>query len=690
VPKAKKDLDPRAAWGFFLLFTLVHSLLAYGSLPLIWELWVGLLGWVLPLALACSLGPVPTDLPLKKEPHPWVWLSVALLGGALVRLWSLSDFFRFPLHDEIINAYFAQHLGDHWTWRPFFYWSQLPPLYIWGLALMDKVFGASPWTLWGWPALLSFLSIPIYYAAARLFFRGWVPVLFAFLMACSFWPVFVGRFSHQANALVLLESLCFLAWGKLHVAQTPRERSVAALCLGAALGVGFYTYFAWPLVAFLFFSTFAWRAFTRPKEGTRDLFWTGAATGLVLLPLVVGAMRQGYGSYLSSLLPGHVNPDNVGPEDLSQKLLYVTTFLWGGLKSHFAYNPWWGGFLNPILGSLFSLGILDLFGRRKEPFARWMFFAFALLFFPILLANNTNWFHVAPLLPWFLLVTAMGGVLLWNSTPSPGRWLATIPLVFLSLGSDQVNLAKTRDYVNQHQVSPPLLKAFQVLKEKADQEGPGLIFPLFNSSVADVRLATMVHPFNRAENPGEARWAAVWTSRRDQPLVDKLFSGTRVLELTNGTPLRLSDEMLVFIPVIEINRERLDLWTRAHQELDGFVWSQLNCPRHSPRSDLLEQMLMASKGHFQKDPILAMSLWELVSQAFVESGDPPMALRAKIVAFSCRHSQTAMDEYQLGLLYMKNNDPQNAKACFTKAGELDPDFAAPAGWLEGHGKGLEK
>lgn len=141
----------RHPWFLFWLFSAVNAILAYGALSPEGELWFGLLGLGLPLLAICRYGfPKNISDPLQEKQssrlHPWAWAGLSLAAAA-TRFVEVPGFLRFPLHDEIINAYYAIHLASHWTWYPFFYWSQLPPLYIWGLAVLVKIFGFSPFIL---------------------------------------------------------------------------------------------------------------------------------------------------------------------------------------------------------------------------------------------------------------------------------------------------------------------------------------------------------------------------------------------------------------------------------------------------------------------------------------------------------------------------------------------------------------
>lgn len=679
---ARPSADPRLGpWPLFGLFTVVNALLAYAPLGLGWKLSIGTLGWLLPL-LAALRAPVPRRMPdpfLKKgerRPGP-PWWALCLAVGLLARFAGSSHFFRFPLMDEIVNAYFAVHLADHWSWQPFFYWSQLPPLYIWSLGGMVKMFGFSPAVLWTLPALLSWLSLFFFYGAFRCVLNPVLSLVGGLFLSIGFWPVFVSKFSHQVNAMLLVEALALLALGHWMRDRRDGPPVPVSLLLGAGLGLGFYTYFGWPLVALLLGATVIARAWWGSAGERRAAVWVLLVAAVFLVPLVLGVLRHGYGTYFSSLVVGHKNLENDLDWDPGQSLLYFTTFFWEGFRRHFAYNPWWGGFLNPLMGSLFFLGALGLYRRRSDPRVRWTAFAFLVLFVPILFANNTNWFHVAALLPFFMATAALGTWDLWHGTPKPGRSWIFGALLLVSILLDGTNLVRTRNYIDRHQIDPGFLRAYHLLEDKGRQEGPGSIFACFTSYAVDIRLSTMVRPWNRGADP---HWAAVLTWRSNHPYFQRLFSGASYVELEE-VGAKEPRSVLEFIPWTPGNRPRLERWRRADQALDLLVRDFVDFPRQTPHPQWLEEARQAWP-LFEGDPILASTYWELLSAYQESQGDLPAALAAKIEAVRQRPERRAMDLYQLGMLYLRNGRFGLAKGYFVEAGALDSDFAPPPARLE--------
>lgn len=136
-------------WAYFLLFGATNCLLAYGSISLATKLIVSLVGLILPFILALAfLTPAhPSHTPLYEKnifqtPSWWVWV---LLSGLAVflRFDRLATFAVWPHYDEGLTSYYVLDICRHWDWNLFFGSNQTPPLYLWGLGLVYKLFGPS-------------------------------------------------------------------------------------------------------------------------------------------------------------------------------------------------------------------------------------------------------------------------------------------------------------------------------------------------------------------------------------------------------------------------------------------------------------------------------------------------------------------------------------------------------------------
>lgn len=664
----------------FLIFLLSNTALAYGEFPILVDLWIGTLGLLLPFLFLCLSGPEPSDLPLpgasKSASKERTVLWVLLAAGFAVRFLYLSDFLVTPLYDELVNAYYAIHLVDHWVWNPFFNWSQLPPLHIWSLALLFKAFGFSPWTLWLPPALFSFIALLFFQGGIRALRFGSFSLWVTFLVAVDFWPCFLGRFSHQVNSMMLMESLVFYCFAKYLAAKKKGDRRLWSCLLGLGLGLGFTTYFAWPLVAATAGLTFF---FLTLRKDRGDLIWAIGSSMLPLVPLALAAILTGYGNYIATLLVSHSNPDNDIPWSFDQDLLYVTTFFWQGLKRHFAYNPWWGGFLNPVLGSFFFIGLGLLARNARKAWAGWVLAALGLMFFPILLANNTNWFHVAPLMPLFLFVTALGIQKTWSAASLDGKKPLLGVLLAASCFLDLTNLGVTRAYLNENLEPPQFLRTFGILQAQADHKGPGKIFTHFYGKGNEITLWTLSAPFNglfHPEGPGQqARWAAFLVTRRDRDVLERKWTGIRWICIRKSNS-PYSDPFLGLLSLENGEPRAMGTFTEAEKEIEKVVFLDLNRPTDRRRDDLLRRVT-AEKGLYGYDPVLASWYWRFLEVLYTENHDLSNALRARVEYFKTLKDPTAMEHYQLGMLLLKNRYYGPALEHFLQAGRLEKDFALP-------------
>lgn len=344
---------------FFTFLAMLNAFLAFIPVNGVIALVVGILGFgALGWAYQKNQPPaLPEETPLFSREFftPANWLLVLTFGFALLlRLYKLASYLSFPLPDEITNAYSAIHLNDHWTWRLFYHFSELPALYLWLLAIAYKFLGVSFSVLWLVPAILSFLSAAIYYLAFRAFFSKSFSFICLLILGFSFWPVFIGRFSHNAVLMVFCQSLIFWMLAKFVRTEPSSHHPGLSILLGFFLGLGFYTYFAWPLVALCVITTIGF--FIRHSWPSRkwDLVVILVAAFFTALPLVITGLVENFGSYIGLLFVFNKNGDQTFQWDYRQNSFLFTNFFWTGLPRVFSYNSGWGGLLNPVLGSFFS------------------------------------------------------------------------------------------------------------------------------------------------------------------------------------------------------------------------------------------------------------------------------------------------------------------------------------------------
>ncbi len=687
----------------FLLLAGLNSLLAYT--PLAWplKLVIGILGFgTLGWFYVFKRPPSPDgEDPLYTRdlftPVPWL-AALALLLALAVRFYKLSSYLSFPIPDEVINAYNAIHLNSQGNWDAFYYTSQMPPFYIWLLAWVFKIGGVSNLSLWLVPALLSFLSVIFYYLAFREVFSRSFSLICLILLSIGFWPVFLGRFSHNAVLMVFWEALALWLLARFSKADSTRNRAGVAIVLGLCLGLGFYTYFGWLLVA-VWLIPAVWKICAHSPRG-KNLFVLGLAAAILsALPLAVAAVRESFGPYLKDLVLTGRLADNMFQWDFRQNLYYLTSLLWTGFNGQFAYNPQWGGFLNPILGSLFLLGAAEGFRLRHLPLVKWMAFGFAVLLVPCLFTHSANWYHVAALIPLFIGVAAWGFSVLWAGFPRGSTRISlALGLFFLSFLLDWANLEKTMGVADrEYSASNPTVSVCQSLRELGQTNGPGCVYSdfcldlnnpvitfvtdvsgrftssLFSSHWFPCYTALGAYSLNTLVNPdlvpSQATWAALTTDDWAHPLLSQWFPGANFYSKENHTPS--DNSLLAVIPLTSENRIILDGWREADRALRESDYLQFNHPYSQPYDGII-RFLRDRESLFQGNPFLRFYYWGKLADLYYMNKQYDLALPAFQKAF--QNGANGFLYFDLAHVYGKTKRYAEAKESFLQAAKWDSYF----------------
>jgi 4-amino-4-deoxy-L-arabinose transferase-like glycosyltransferase len=658
-------------WIYFGIFLASNFLLSYFAFPLEARLWIGLLGLLLPFGFLLRQKPQAESLTaLNKEflpPLPlWAW---TLLGAAAVfiRFYKLTSLSVWPLYDEGMYGYYASGLTRQWNWQMFYGSSQAPPLYIWMEAGLFKLFGVSLSTLWLLPALVSSLLFPAAYWAARGFFSRSLSVLAAVLFGLSFWPAYVGRFSLMTGLVLLAECLALGALARLLTETRPASRPVRALLLGGLVGLGFYTYLHWPALAALLvlgiFVLFWWEWRKNPSVAFKVLFGFSLSAFLVLLPLLMGFSREVAGQ-LSSYL-NHLSAAKAasGWNQFQVSASYVASLFWGMDLSYHTYQPVWGGYLNPVLGAFFFLGLAEALRRLKEPFFLWLLAALALFVLPGALTSERATSRMILVFPVLALMVVLGFRRLLAAQPK--RVPLWIALGVLSLGLDAFHLAyayprvwENLDHWKGYEKSYARYQAYLHLKAAAEKDGPGLIFADFVPGLADQTLTVASYGFNAAQNPkldpGQAHWAAVLANVNYQPFLKRRFSDGTAYALSKDSVEPDGGWMLWVFPVTPARLSVLRQWQAASHILEPFVEESL-CDISGRSHGEMDQALDRAYPAFRGDPFLESCFWEKQADLFLRhamlSKDFPSSSSAEIAQSAQCLSQAVQKGYPAAHLY---------------------------------------
>lgn len=538
-----------SAWLLFTVLALSNCILAYSGISFFLKALIAVLGLLWPLG-AAFIHPAG---PLKGKrvqdpgsgPSAFLWILLIILAIG-IRSYRLTTLAPWPLHDEAMHSYLALELDLGEKPRMFYTFSQFPPFYIWGLALFFKSIQPSLAALWLFPFLISLATVGLGFLAARAFLGGRRSFWTFLFLAFGFWPLLQGRFSHAGVLVLLWEVLAFAAAGMFWKARPGTLSKVWLTLFGIVTGAGFYVFTSWAAVA-LSLTALAF-LLADGKGLTQARTALGFLTPLFLLAapyFFFLVLDHPMGNYVSSLLPSLASPDALW-DQARTSTSYFTSLLWGSLRSSF-YCPNWGGFLNPVLGSLCLLGLRNLLTGPRSPFILWGIGSFFLMMLPGVLTSNVELFRVIQVLPLLLVPAAFGLEALWTDLPGPRRAGVIVPLLALSLSLDLFHLfvvcprawspGGAERYREQGLRFYSFGPAYKALERIAREQGPGLVLTDLLWP-PDPSLIVTTYPFNAALNPRlagqEPAWEAFWTNQNDLPFLRKRFPQARTLVLPEG------------------------------------------------------------------------------------------------------------------------------------------------------------
>ncbi len=625
--KSEKDgfKGHSGAWTFFLLFAASNAALSYLQLSLVEKLWIVLGGILLPMGWVALRTPSGKSFPVLGD--EWLpltprWLASLFLTATLaLRLFKPLTFLSWPLFDETVNGYYALGLDRQWTWNPFFFFSQLPPLFIWFLCLLFKTLGSFLAAIRWEPILISILVLPAAYAAARAFFSRSFSLLYLALMGFSFWALFFARISHQGVLLVLWEYLAIAALG-LALGSSGPARNRWLVLLGFLLGTGFYTYFSWPLPA-LWVGTLALGAIWKEKRARLVSFLCLALPILACLaPLFLALLQGQYGSYFQFLWT--LKTRDSGLTQLETTCYCLSSFLWGNGHGDFYYGPVWGGFFNPVLGAALLVGSLELWVSRQQPESRAVLIGIPLFLLPGFVTNSLTDMREIQVLPLLTFLAALGlGSLAAGLSRARGL-LFLGAFLALSAGLDFIHLLKFGDYINGYwksQKTAESAKAFGILDQVRAKDGPGLILTAYSNDVYtyDQSLLVSTYPFNALLNPrlspASTRWLAVVTNAHFQPFLARRFPEAQFTRLSKQDETAGDNFngglMLMVVPLTSKNRPLLGSWMETDRLFRDMAAQVMNLPIAEARRATLRILSQALPG-LPKDPFIRSCYWEAV------------------------------------------------------------------------------
>lgn len=684
------SLDP---WVCFFFFLVSNSLISYFPLSTKTQIWIGSIGLGIPFAFALwrgkgRKGRIPIDqmeflpgLPLGG----WILLGVLAIFFRFYRLTTLSIW---PNGDESNYIFYIFHLMRFGFDRFFFASSLVPPAYPAWMCLSFKIWGPSLLNLWFWPAFFSALAWFLVYGAARRHFSGSFSLVCALLMASCFWVYYSARFC-PCTHLIPLAEIWVLGWmGELFREGPRKKRLVAAVVLGLSLALTFYAvYLHWISVTLAVLPTVLWK--TRKDQDLRNAFVLAFLTAL--LPFVYFASRSGFPPYVGFLSSA---PQN----QFLSALSYFRPIFWGLPIDYYSYQPVWGGFLNPILGSLFFIGLIQALKNIRNARYAWLTAAFFFFLLPGMLTQDMETYRILPVLGALIPLVALGTArLLVDFSPRKAAWV--LLLLFLpSAGLDFYHLAgpyhrlwDSPQYWIHSVKSLNNYRASLILRKIAQEQGPGLVFQEFTPNNSDRTLALVTFPFDAVANWDlsfeETQWAAVLVNVHYQPFLKERFKGGKAYGLTKDLAPSDGGRMLWVFPLNDSNRPVIRRWYEADRALDDFLdQSQQNIDYFwgKPSENIL-QALQKAYPAFHGDPFLESCFWEKISDTYIKDRLYPEAIAALRQAVSKGYPAAHLFN-RLGVLELIQNKPDEARNYFQKAVASSLDLTDSRAMLQKLGK----
>jgi hypothetical protein len=432
-------------------------------------------------------------------------------------------------------------------------------------------------------------------------------------MAFSYWPLYEGRATQNMALLLTWECLAFGVLGYFLKSTSDIQKRFRILILGLCCAIGFYIFILWiPIFAVItiMLTIGLW------KKNSWDWknFFTFLITSLIpSLPLAQGLWNNiSVGHVSMFLVSGHVSTSSFLIGTTLRE--YLTAIFWGiPEKSLSCFGPCWGGFLNPILDSLFFIGLLELFKSYSKISVWWIILGGFILISPGIFSSSLELMRILSLLPLVLLIVALGMQrLLIGTAPNRRLWVLSI-FSILSISMDLYHWMGP--YHDQCIPNPSSgdsksavhFRAFQILNELQKEEGPGYIFTEFAPDIFDQSLLIPTYPFNVARNPKynnyQPQWAAILVHSNLGPYLTDRYPDCQNYWLSQELPSQDDGWILSVIPIHTSNIATFRDWNIAHQSIEslfGLMPYHTTNPSYEPAIQSLESV----RPLFQKDYFL--------------------------------------------------------------------------------------
>ncbi len=474
-----------------------------------------------------------------------------------------------------------------------------PSAFHWGLAVFYKMFPPGIFSTGFYLVILSALTVGVTYGSARAFLSKSFSVFCLMVSATGFWALYLDAhcFVHVLALLWQIAQLGFL--GRLAQGGPLKKSRRNAFFLGLITGSGFFIAIAWPVAALMTLMALIGLWIQKKSRGTLLPFM--APFTFFALLFGVAALHEHYGQHLGSLWA--LRPGGDWLQRWPDFVSNFTALFWG--DSAGGFGPAWGGMLNPLLASLFFMGLIELKGLRSSVFLRWVLAGLLLGLAPGFLSKGFDVFRSVHSFPFQVVLAGLGFQRLLESLPRK-RSLITALLIFL--GSTSLDLV--HDRLSAARMDPTAVnfsKAYEILQKNYAPLGPGLVLSdlmprIWNHSL-DVATFSYNAVANRRIPPSQARWAAILENEEYVPFLSRRFGQIRWYALGGDDLWKTGRLFLGVMPIQAETEPALASWLNADLYIRGLILEFLKAEPFMPPQSLAAGLISMPLGE-KPDPFL--------------------------------------------------------------------------------------
>ena len=681
--------------SYFLVFLFCNTLLSYFKLSLFSKILIGLIGLILPLVMVfvSSNNHSLTEKEMfeKSVFKPlglWVW--ILLIGlGILARFYHLVSLPVWPMWDDSYISFISIKQMQNWSWQLSLSNEGLPPFFFWLEAFFFKLVSPSQFTLWFFATGLSILVFLAGLWVSLIYFSSSLAFVFSLILGLSFWPLFLGKFPTLDGFFPFWEIIligifvCFLR----HVGK-PKEKFFA-FGLGLCAGAGFYIWVVAVIPVIILSALLLWLFAIQGSIKLRSLLCFIFSVVLLFMPLAPEVFGNVFHGHVADHLVFEKSWGSV-EQQLRISFSYLGAPLWGTFdKSYFNFGPLWGGYFNPILGSLFLLGWIEIYLLRQKTVFWWFIVFFVVCFIPALISNTVEMMRILTLFPFCVFLAALGVQALIRRVLKKTLVLLLSLCLILSLGLDAYHLlgpyhqwATPNKYMDGSK-SPEHFRAFQVLEKLKAEKGIGLVFSDFYYDFFDQSLFVTTYDFNPVVNPtldiSKCSWAAALMAAGDRKDFLRHFPKAIFYDLSLGLKEEGSEMFLAVFDISSEDLKVLKFWVQAHQQISNLYTLY---PFHARNPDY-ENVLFQLRNMYEQnlsDPFLRDCLMEKMIFTACQSSNPHDGILLCEFNSNKAHYSPLLDKkfanffHKLALSYIKVGDEKQARKMMLKAAVLDPQY----------------